>query len=214
MTPQEEFIEIYNKYITRQGADELLEWLKRTDFFTAPASSKYHCACENGLVMHSVSVFNTMMEKHYDEETDNIESFAICGLLHDLCKAQFYKVSSRNVKNEKTGQWEKVPYYAIEDQFPYGHGEKSVFLIERKMHLKIDEAMAIRWHMGEFGDKNSNTISQAVNLQVSQVRRLYGVITCSQSDLAFALREQKVGAVLLVLQSRFPFQFHYRKVIA
>ena len=75
MTPQEEFIEIYNKYITRQGADELLEWLKRTDFFTAPASSKYHCACENGLVMHSVSVFNTMMEKHYDEETDNIESF-------------------------------------------------------------------------------------------------------------------------------------------
>ncbi len=78
MTPQEEFIEIYNKYITRQGADELLEWLKRTDFFTAPASSKYHCACENGLVMHSVSVFNTMMEKHYDEETDNIESFAIC----------------------------------------------------------------------------------------------------------------------------------------
>ena len=55
----------------------------------------------------------------------------------------------------------KVPYYAIEDQFPYGHGEKSVFLIERKMHLKIDEAMAIRWHMGEFGDKNSNTISQA-----------------------------------------------------
>ena len=62
MTPQEEFIEIYNKYITRQGADELLEWLKRTDFFTAPASSKYHCACENGLVMHSVSVFNTMME--------------------------------------------------------------------------------------------------------------------------------------------------------
>ena len=97
MTPQEEFIEIYNKYITRQGADELLEWLKRTDFFTAPASSKYHCACGNGLVMHSVSVFNTMMEKHYDEETDNIESFAICGLLHDLCKAQFYKVSSRNV---------------------------------------------------------------------------------------------------------------------
>ena len=143
MTPQEEFIEIYQEHITRQGADELLEWLKRTDFFTAPASTRYHCACENGLVMHSVSVFNTMMEKHFDEETDSIESFAICGLLHDLCKAQFYKVSTRNVKNEQTGQWEKVPYYAIEDRFPYGHGEKSVFLIERKMHL------------------NSNTISQA-----------------------------------------------------
>ena len=153
MTPKEEFIEIYTKYITRNGADELLEWLKRTDFFTAPASTKYHCACEGGLVMHSVSVFNTMMEKHYDEETDNIESFAICGLLHDLCKAQFYKVSSRNVKNEQTGAWEKVPYYAIDDQFPYGHGEKSVFLIERKMHLKIDEAMAIRWS-GSWGGRN------------------------------------------------------------
>ena len=74
MTPREEFIEVYTKYITRNGADELLEWLKRTDFFTAPASTKYHCACEGGLVMHSVSVFNTMMEKHYDEETDSIES--------------------------------------------------------------------------------------------------------------------------------------------
>jgi len=161
MTPQEEFLEIYRTHIKRRGADELLEWIMRTDFFTAPASTRYHCSCENGLVMHSVSVYKTMVEKHFDEETDNMESFAICALLHDLCKAQFYKVSTRNVKNEKTGQWEKVPYYAIEDQFPYGHGEKSVFLIERKMRLKIEEAMAIRWHMGEFGDKNSNAISQA-----------------------------------------------------
>lgn len=161
LTSQEQFTEIYNTHIKRQGAEELLEWIKRTDFFTAPASTRYHCACEHGLVMHSVSVFNTMVEKHFDPETDSMESFAICALLHDLCKAQFYKISTRNVKNEKTGQWEKVPYYSIEDQFPYGHGEKSVFLIERKMRLKIEEAAAIRWHMGEFGDKNSNTISQA-----------------------------------------------------
>ncbi len=161
MTAKEEFINIYNEYINRSGSQELLEWLLKTDFFTAPASTRYHCACEGGLVMHSVSVFNTLIEKHYDENTDNIESFAICALLHDLCKAQFYKVSTRNVKNEETGQWEKVPFYAIEDSFPFGHGEKSVFLIERFMRLKIEEAMAIRWHMGEFGDKNSNTISQA-----------------------------------------------------
>lgn len=161
MNARDEFIKIYTENIFRDGSKELLEWLQTTDFFTAPASTRYHCACENGLVMHSVSVFNTLMEKHFDEETDNIESIAICALLHDLCKAQFYKVSTRNVKNEQTGQWEKVPYYAIEDSFPFGHGEKSVFLIERFMRLKIDEAMAIRWHMGEFGDKNSNTISQA-----------------------------------------------------
>lgn len=161
MNARDEFIKIYTENIFRDGSKELLDWLQTTDFFTAPASTRYHCACENGLVMHSVSVFNTLMEKHFDEETDNIESIAICALLHDLCKAQFYKVSTRNVKNEQTGQWEKVPYYAIEDSFPFGHGEKSVFLIERFMRLKIDEAMAIRWHMGEFGDKNSNTISQA-----------------------------------------------------
>ena len=164
MTAKEEFLEIFRTHITRKGSEELLDWILHTDFFDAPASTRYHCSCEHGLVMHSVSVFNTMMEKHYDEEQDNIESFAICGLLHDLCKAQFYKTSTRNVKNDQTGQWEKVPFYSIDDRFRYGHGEKSVFLIERKMRLKLDEAMAIRWHMGEFGDKNSNTISQAYNM--------------------------------------------------
>ncbi|MBQ5346521.1 MAG: hydrolase [Ruminococcus sp.] len=164
MTAKEEFIKIYKENITRAGSEKLLEWIETTDFFTAPASTRYHCACENGLVMHSVSVYNTMVEKHFDEETDNPESFAICALLHDLCKASFYKISTRNVKNEETGRWEKVPYYSVDDRFPFGHGEKSVFLIERFMKLKLDEAMAIRWHMGEFGDKNSSTISQAYNL--------------------------------------------------
>ena len=88
------------------------------------------------------------------------ETVALVALLHDICKLNFYKIDYRNAKNAQ-GVWEKVPYYAIDDQFPYGHGEKSVFLIERKMRLKIEEAMAIRWHMGEFGDKNSNVISQA-----------------------------------------------------
>ena len=161
MTEKDEFIKIYTENITRKGSAELLEWIQKTDFFTAPASTKYHCACENGLVMHSVSVYNTMIEKHFDEDNDNPESFAICALLHDLCKAQFYKVSTRNVKNDETGQWEKVPYYAIEDTFPYGHGEKSVFLIERFMRLKLDEAMAIRWHMGGFDDNNGFYVSNA-----------------------------------------------------
>ena len=161
MTAKEEFIKIYTEHISRKGSAELLDWIGKTDFFTAPASTKFHCACENGLVMHSVSVFNTLVEKHFDEESDSMESFAICALLHDLCKAQFYKVSSRNVKNEETGQWEKVPYYAIEDSFPYGHGEKSVFLIERFMRLRLDEAMAIRWHMGGFDDGNGYYVSNA-----------------------------------------------------
>ena len=149
---KEEFIQIYKENIKREGSAELLEWLQKTDFFTAPASTKFHGACEQGLVMHSISVFKTLVEKHFDPETDNMESFAICALLHDLCKAEFYKVSTRNVKNDETGKWEKVPYYAVEDKFPFGHGEKSVFLIERFVRLKPAEAVAIRWHMGGFDE--------------------------------------------------------------
>ena len=161
---QEEFEEIFRSKVTREGSAAFLEWLSKTDFFTAPASTKFHCACPCGLVQHSVSVYRTMMERYFDPETDSEESFAICGLLHDVCKAQFYKEGTRNVKNEQTGAWEKKPYYMIEDSFPYGHGEKSVFLIERFLRLKTSEAIAIRWHMGGFDDAargSSFAISQA-----------------------------------------------------
>ena len=148
---KEEFIEIFQRHVARDGGDKLLNWLSGTDFFTAPASTKYHCACECGLVQHSVNVYQVMREKYF-EEGDSEESFALCGLLHDVCKAQFYKISTRNVKNEETGQLEKKPFYSVEDAFPYGHGEKSVFLIERFVRLKPAEAMAVRWHMGGFDD--------------------------------------------------------------
>ena len=152
MDYKEEFLKIYKENIKRNGSNELLEWLLKTDFFTAPASTKFHCACNGGLVQHSVSVYKEIMNKHFNADEDSNESFAICALLHDLCKAQFYKVTTRNVKNEETGKWEKQPFYMVEDVFPYGHGEKSVFLIERFMRLKTSEAMAIRWHMGGFDD--------------------------------------------------------------
>lgn len=161
---QEEFEKIFRSKVTREGSAAFLEWLSKTDFFTAPASTKFHCACPCGLVQHSVSVYRTMVERYFDPETDSEESFAICGLLHDVCKAQFYKEGTRNVKNEQTGAWEKKPYYMIEDSFPYGHGEKSVFLIERFLRLKTSEAIAIRWHMGGFDDAargGSFAISQA-----------------------------------------------------
>lgn len=147
-----EFIGIYRENILRQGSAELLKWILNTDFFIAPASTKFHCACEGGLVKHSLNVYKVLTSRHFDSENDNLESFTICSLLHDLCKVQFYKVSTRNVKNEMTGIWEKQPFYQVDDAFPYGHGEKSVFLIERFMRLKTSEAMAIRWHMGGFDD--------------------------------------------------------------
>ncbi len=151
MDRKELFIETFTKNVNRKGADKLLEWICSTDFFTAPASTRFHAAYEGGLADHSMNVYNVLISKHYNPEKDDLESFTIASLLHDLCKAGFYGVSTRNVKNAN-GQWEKVPYYTIEDKFPYGHGEKSVYLIERFMRLKTEEAMAIRWHMGGFDD--------------------------------------------------------------
>ena len=148
---KDEFCSIFQKNVSRPGGEQLLAWLEKTDFFTAPASTKFHCACEFGLVRHSINVYKVLREKYF-QEGDSEESFALCGLLHDICKAQYYKISTRNVKNEETGQWEKKPYYSVEDAFPFGHGEKSVYLIERFVRLKPAEAMAIRWHMGGLDD--------------------------------------------------------------
>lgn len=144
------FCSIFREKVTRPGADKLLEWIEgNTDFFTAPASTRFHSAYEGGLAAHSLNVYDVLAKRQ--PEPDDAESVAICALLHDLCKANFYVVAYRNKKNE-SGGWDRVPYYSIEDRFPFGHGEKSVFLIERFMRLKTTEAVAIRWHMGGFDD--------------------------------------------------------------
>lgn len=164
MSYQEDFCSLLSSQVQRHGVDKLLEWLAGTDFFRAPASTRFHGACEQGLVMHSLNVYQAFMDRFYEEGVDNLESVTLCTLLHDLCKANYYKAGTRNVKNEATGQWEKVPTFNVEDQFPYGHGEKSVFLIERFVRLRPAEAVAIRWHMGGFDDAargGSWAISQA-----------------------------------------------------
>lgn len=149
-----EFIEIYNKYIKREGADKLLGWLEKTDFFTAPASTNFHSACKGGLCEHSVKVYKRflrLLQFEYGEnwqEKMSHESVVICALLHDLCKVDFYKEDVRNVKVD--GVWVQKPYYKVEDTLPYGHGEKSVYIITGFMKLTREEAMIINWHMGEF----------------------------------------------------------------
>ena len=78
------------------------------------------------------------------------ESIAVAALFHDVCKANFYRVSTRNVKDETTGQWHKEPFYSINDQMPLGHGEKSVIILQKHMKLTDDEIYAIRWHMSGY----------------------------------------------------------------
>jgi len=153
-----EFITLYRTFIKRDGADKLLDYLMtKSDFFTAPASSKFHSDYEGGLLDHSINVYHRLVrlaESEYGEnwrEVISPESVAIVGLLHDVCKINYYKVSYRNVK--KDGVWEQQPFYTIEDELPYGHGEKSVYIISGFMRLTREEAMAINWHMGGFDDR-------------------------------------------------------------
>jgi hypothetical protein len=164
MSSKDEFIKIYTENIHREGADKLLGWLKGSDFFTAPASAKYHGSHGGGLCEHSVNVCRRLYRIFFGEnsiehggdngEASKKESIAICGLLHDVCKANFYKAATRNVKNA-TGVWEQVPYYAVDDKVPYGHGEKSVYIISGFMRLTREEAFAIRFHMGDYADRNT-----------------------------------------------------------
>ena len=163
MTAKELFCDTFRREFSRCDLTRLLNWLEQTDFFTAPASRNNHSGCRGGLAFHSLCVYYLMRERYQPSENER-GSFAICALLHDLCKAAFYVESTRNVKNEQSGQWEKVPFYKIEDQFPMGHGEKSLWLIERFIKLTADEAIAVRWHMGGFDDAvkgGSFSLSQA-----------------------------------------------------
>lgn len=155
MYTREDFIKIAKDNITRDGLDELLKYLDRSDFYIAPASTRYHDSCEGGLVHHSIKVYNKLKDLvKVSKKTYSNETLAIVALFHDLCKVNFYKVEMRNSKNEH-GQWVKVPYYTVEDKFPFGHGEKSVMLTNENIKLNYDEILAIRWHMGGFEPKEN-----------------------------------------------------------
>lgn len=172
MSLKEEFLEIYKNNITREGADKLLEYLlsDKSDFFTAPASTRFHGAYEEGLLEHSLNVYHCLRDYLSRERAKNVygmnyseETIAIAALLHDICKVNFYKVDYRNAKNDK-GQWEKVPYYAIDDKLPYGHGEKSVYIITGFMRLSREEAFAIRYHMGFSANDDPNQVGKSFEM--------------------------------------------------
>ena len=169
MTNKERFIDIYTTHIKREGADKLLDYLTGPgcDFFSAPASTRYHNAWEGGLCAHSLNVYDCLcdyLERTAAKEKFGLlypaESVAIAALLHDLCKTNVYKCSTRNVKDE-SGRWKTVPYYEFDDQLPYGHGEKSVYIISGYMKLTREEAFAIRYHMGFSEENNVRNVGAA-----------------------------------------------------
>ena len=167
---REEFLEIYNSLIKREGAKQLLDYLlsQSCDFFTAPASTRYHLSVEGGLLRHSLNVYRCLKDylarqrvrDEYGLEYSE-ESIAISALLHDLCKVNCYKPGTRNVKDEN-GVWHSVPTFEFSDPLPYGHGEKSVYIASGYMRLTRDEAFAIRYHMGFSGNEDPRTVGDAL----------------------------------------------------
>ena len=158
---KEEFYDIFYEFVERDGAEELLNYLEKTDFFTAPASGRRHSNFEGGLCLHSLNAYKRFLKllksEYGDKWTEVIspESVVIIGLLHDICKVNTYTVDMRNVKVD--GQWVQKPYYKYYDPLPYGHGEKSVYMISGFMKLTRDEAMAINWHMGAFDSRTEHS---------------------------------------------------------
>lgn len=166
---KEEFLSVYNEHIKREGADKLLNYLTSDscDFFTAPASTRFHSAYAGGLAEHSLNVYHCLKDYLERERVKNIyklkvsdETIAIVSLLHDLCKINCYKPSTRNVKDSH-GVWHSVPTFTYDDAMPYGHGEKSVYIISGYMKLTREEAFAIRYHMGFSGNEDKMNVGNA-----------------------------------------------------
>ena len=160
---KEQFIELLRS-TKREGIDELIDFLEKTDFFKAPASTRFHGDHEGGLVEHSLKVYEILkykVENNVEGVKYSEDTVKLVALLHDVCKSNFYKVDYRNAKNA-LGVWEKVPYYTIDDTIPYGHGEKSVMMITEYIKLTPEEKYSIRWHMGYTEPKELyNTIGAA-----------------------------------------------------
>lgn len=149
MSAKNDFMEEATK-ISRTGVSDLLSYIEdKTDFLKAPASTKFHGCFEGGLVLHSLAVYDMM--KEIDEMLDlklDQESIAICGLFHDICKINFYVKEIRNRKIN--GTWHEVEEWGVKDQLPMGHGEKSVYILNKFIKLSDPEALAIRWHLAGF----------------------------------------------------------------
>lgn len=173
------FMRAYMDNIERPGMETMWEWMLKSNFFEAPASSKYHLAQPGGLAIHSLNVYRRLREitirdmtnqdapGEYHLSAEQEETVAVLGLLHDICKVGVYHQETKRRKNQDTGKWEDYQGYTFRDPLPLGHGEKSLFLITRHMELTDEEALAIRWHMGAYDDAvkgGSRSMNEAMEL--------------------------------------------------
>lgn len=161
---KELFINTLKRFVNRDGVAELINWLNSSDFFLAPASTRYHGSHEGGLCEHSINVEKALcieMENTFGDDWEEVfsrEEVVIVSLLHDLCKANSYEQYERNVKID--GEWEQVTEYRRNPKFHMGHGPKSMFIAQQFIKLTPTEAQAINFHMGAFDTSQYSTVGE------------------------------------------------------
>lgn len=187
--------------IEREGIDKVIDYCREHDMYTAPSSTKFHLSVKGGLLQHSLNVYNiarNIMDKNEDGtlsyKVNGVEvcrvtedTLKIATLLHDFCKMDTYKPYYKTVEHSD-GSISKVKSYKFDEDLPMGHGDKSVYLLNGIISLTEEEACAIRWHMGAFGNEsNSMGFSKAVSK--------YPIIWCIHSaDMQAAqFMEAKTG---------------------
>lgn len=191
---REIFLDYCRKYIQRDGLEKLLTYIESTDFFTAPSSTKFHLNTPGGLCKHCINVFETAMQinehillpRQQREESIfpqplSTESIAIVALFHDVCKCNIYKEVDRWRKND-AGKWETYKGYEVNDEFPFGHGEKSCHMVNYYLRLKRDELLAIRWHMGMFDVGESGSANRFSFYSAMEITPL--VVLMQMADMA------------------------------
>ena len=198
------FKSLCKEHIHREGIDKMLDYLERTDFYTAPSSTNFHLNEPGGLCLHSLNVFETAC-KIYEQvarpaildrtspfvEEVPIESIAIAALFHDICKVKLYHPTQRWKKDEQN-RWVSYPGYEVKAEFPFGHGEKSCIILSSFLRLKQDELLAIRWHMGMFDMAENGTSQRYSYYAASDKYPLVSIMQCADM-LASKLLEKKTA---------------------
>jgi hypothetical protein len=224
ITPEqiEQNREIFESILTKNislSDFSLLDYLRESDFYIAPASSKYHGDYKGGLCEHSLNVYKNIIVIYNNiqwlecgiTQSYSTKTLTLISLLHDICKVGIYKESFRNKKKlDEKGEeilnkkglpiWEIVPYYEVDDNYPLGHGEKSVIILQRYFLLTTEEIMAIRWHMGGYDDITKSYIG---NMTANKAFNMYPLITLlHMADLASIFLKLPVQDEKLTLKEK------------
>ena len=194
---KKEFIAILRS-VNREGIDKVIDFLEKSDFFYAPASSLYHGNYEGGLVENSLNVYNIAIKLYEDfkqlspEKVANltVDSVIISSLLHDICKCYFYVPKIKSRKNDNN-EWEQYIGYEINDQLPLWHGAKSVILLQMiGLQLTVDEMLAIQWHMGAWNNGYTEASTKKSLGDAYSRYPLCLIVHCADSMATFILEEK------------------------